>query len=40
MLGANASLLSLRLDHNPLIGSEGAIALLKGLRTNRTLKVG
>jgi hypothetical protein len=39
MLGANASLTTLRLDMNPAIGDEGIAALARGLRTNRTLKV-
>jgi Leucine Rich repeat len=39
MMGANRSLLTLRLDNNPSIGDEGIIELCKGLRTNKTLKV-
>ena len=38
-LGANASLTSLRLDMNPGIGDEGAALLMRGLRTNRNLKI-
>lgn len=40
MIGANRSLLTLRLDNNPTIGDEGVFELCKGLRTNKTLKVG
>lgn len=39
MLGANSSLLTLRLDINPAIGDYGIAELCKGLRTNRTLTV-
>ncbi len=39
MMGANKSLLTLRLDNNPTIGDEGVVQLCKGLRTNKTLKV-
>jgi hypothetical protein len=39
MLGANSSLLTLRLDINPGIGDVGIGELCKGLRTNRTLTV-
>jgi hypothetical protein len=39
MMGANKSLLTLRLDNNPLIGSEGVADLAMGLRTNKFLKV-
>jgi hypothetical protein len=38
MLGANKSLLTLRLDSNLGIGDEGVAELAKGLRTNKTLK--
>jgi hypothetical protein len=38
MLGANASLETLRLDLNPGIGDAGLIQLCRGLRTNRTLR--
>lgn len=37
-IGCNKSLLSLKLDYNPSLGSEGAGALCRGLRTNSTLK--
>jgi hypothetical protein len=37
MLGANASLQTLRMDMNPEMGDEGVRELCKGLRTNRTL---
>lgn len=37
-IGCNKSLLSLKLDYNPSLGSEGAAALCRGLRTNATLK--
>ena len=39
MMGANKSLLTLRLDNNPGIGDEGVVGLSMGLRTNKTLKV-
>jgi hypothetical protein len=39
MLGANASLRTLRLDLNPGIGDEGVGHLCRGLRSNRNLKV-
>lgn len=39
MLGANKSLLTLRLDHNSLIMDAGVAMLCKGLRTNRTITV-
>lgn len=38
MLGANASLVTLRLDLNAGVGDEGVRELCKGLRTNRTLQ--
>jgi len=38
MLGANASLETLRLDLNPGVGDAGLIQLCRGLRTNRTLR--
>jgi hypothetical protein len=38
MLGANKSLMTLRLDNNPAIGSEGVVDMCLGLRTNKTLK--
>lgn len=38
MLGANTSLMTLRLDNNPLMGDAGMHELAKGLRTNKTLK--
>lgn len=38
-LGANSSLTTLRLDMNPDIGDEGTALLVRGLRTNRNLKV-
>ncbi|CAM9861997.1 unnamed protein product [Scytosiphon promiscuus] len=37
-IGCNKSLLSLKLDYNPSLGSEGAAALCRGLRTNSSLK--
>lgn len=37
-IGCNKSLLSLKLDYNPSLGSEGTAALCRGLRTNSTLK--
>ncbi len=37
MMGANATLTTLRLDLNPGIGDEGMIRLSRGLRTNATL---
>lgn len=37
-VGCNKSLLSLKLDCNQSLGSEGAGALCRGLRTNSTLK--
>ena len=37
-VGCNTSLYSLKLDFNPLLGSEGAAALCRGLRTNSSLK--
>jgi hypothetical protein len=40
MMGANRSLLTLRLDNNPYIAGEGVMELCLGLRTNKTLKVG
>lgn len=39
MMGANSSLLTLRLDNNPTMTDDGFAELCKGLRTNRTLKV-
>jgi hypothetical protein len=39
MMGANKSLLTLRLDNNPFIAGEGIMDLCLGLRTNKTLKV-
>ena len=39
MLGANKSLVTLRLDNNPTIGDEGIAELAMGLRTNKYLKV-
>ncbi|KAG5182219.1 leucine rich repeat protein [Tribonema minus] len=36
--GCNRSLLSLKLDYNQTLGSEGARALCRGLRTNATLR--
>lgn len=39
MLGANTSLMTLRLDHNVTIGTEGLAQLVKGLRTNHKLSV-
>ena len=36
--GRNLSLLTLRLDYNPLMGYEGVVNLARGLRTNMTLK--
>ncbi len=39
MLGANKSLVTLRLDNNRDIGDEGIVNLAMGLRTNKTLKV-
>jgi Ran GTPase-activating protein (RanGAP) involved in mRNA processing and transport len=39
MLGANASLRTLRLDLNPGISDEGVAHLCRGLRSNRNLKV-
>lgn len=38
MMGANKSLLTLRLDNNPFIAGEGIMDLCLGLRTNKTLK--
>ena len=38
MLGANKSLLTLRLDNNITIGDAGIRELCKGLRTNKSLK--
>ncbi|CAN0444931.1 unnamed protein product, partial [Ectocarpus sp. 12 AP-2014] len=37
-IGCNKSLLSLKLDYNPSLGSEGTAALCRGLRTNSSLK--
>lgn len=37
-IGCNKSLLSLKLDYNPSLRSEGVAALCRGLRTNSTLK--
>lgn len=37
-MGKNLSLLTLKLDYNRSIGTQGAINLLRGLRTNMTLK--
>lgn len=37
-VGCNKSLLSLKLDYNPSLGSEGVAALCRGLRTNSSLK--
>lgn len=37
-IGGNESLLTLRLDYNQGLGSEGVRALCRGLRTNSTLK--
>ena len=39
MLGGNTSLMTLRLDHNVTMGTEGLIQLSKGLRTNHKLSV-
>lgn len=39
MLGGNTSLMTLRLDHNAGMGTEGVIQLSKGLRTNHKLSV-
>ena len=36
--GMNRSLLTLKLDYNNSLGSEGVVALCRGLRTNSTLK--
>lgn len=36
--GQNLSLLTLKLDYNPTLGTEGCIALCQGLRTNTSLK--
>ena len=37
-IGANKSLLTLQLDHNDAIGSEGVRALCKGIAYNKTLR--
>ncbi|CAN0514017.1 unnamed protein product [Laminaria digitata] len=37
-IGCNKSLLSLKLDYNPSLGSEGTASLCRGLRTNSSLK--
>jgi len=37
--GNNCSLMTLKLDYNASLGSEGIIHLFRGLRTNSTLKV-
>jgi hypothetical protein len=39
MLGANKSLVTLRLDNNLTLGDDGVVELSRGLRTNKTLKV-
>ena len=39
MMGANRSLLTLRLDNNPAVSNEGVTELCMGLRTNKYLKV-
>ncbi|CAM9998429.1 unnamed protein product, partial [Phaeothamnion confervicola] len=37
-IGCNQSLLTLKLDYNPRLGSDGAAALCRGLRTNAMLR--
>lgn len=37
-IGCNKSLLSLKLDYNSSLGSEGTASLCRGLRTNSSLK--